>query len=45
MTFVEAEINRHRSDMEKSDWYGYEGALEWAACRRRLDAEMPHYKT
>lgn len=37
------EIKRHLSDMAVSDWYGYEGALEWAAIRRRLDAEAPHY--
>lgn len=37
------EIKRHLSDMAVSDWYGYEGELEWAAIRRRLDAEAPHY--
>ena len=43
MTLSQSEIDRHLIDMAKSDWYGYEGELEWNACRRRLDAEMPHY--
>jgi hypothetical protein len=29
--------------MAVSDWYGYEGELEWLAVRRRLDVEAPHY--
>jgi ribulose-5-phosphate 4-epimerase/fuculose-1-phosphate aldolase len=37
------EIARHLADMNASDWYGYEGELEWRAIRRRLDAEAPHY--
>jgi ribulose-5-phosphate 4-epimerase/fuculose-1-phosphate aldolase len=44
-TIPEAEQSRHLADMAVSDWYGYEGALEWHAIRRRLDAEMPHYRT
>jgi len=44
-TIPEPEQARHLSDMAASDWYGYEGELEWHAIRRRLDAEMPHYKT
>lgn len=44
-TIPEAEQRRHLTDMAVSDWYGYEGALEWHAIRRRLDAEMPHYRT
>lgn len=35
---------RHIADMAVSDWYGYEGALEWAAIRRRLDVEAPSYR-
>ena len=35
---------RHLQDMAASDWYGYEGALEWHAIRRRLDAEAPQYR-
>ena len=30
--------------MAKSDWYGYEGALEWEACLRCMDREAPQYK-
>lgn len=45
MTFTQAEIDRHLSDMKKSDWYGYEGVLEWDACRRCMDREAPEYKT
>ncbi|MCC0066185.1 MAG: class II aldolase/adducin family protein [Rhodovulum sp.] len=41
----EAEIRRHLTDMGNSDWYGYEGKLEWLAIRRRLEAEAPHYRT
>ena len=41
----EREIQRHLSDMAVSDWYGYEGELEWLAVRRRLNVEMPHYST
>lgn len=44
MTLSQAEIDRHLADMAKSDWYGYEGALEWAACLRCLDREAPAYK-
>lgn len=44
-TIPESEQERHLKDMVASDWYGYEGELEWAAIRRRLDAEMPHYKS
>jgi len=44
-TIPEAEQARHLADMAVSDWYGYEGELEWHAIRRRLDAEAPHYKT
>ncbi len=40
----EREIKRHLSDMAVSDWYGYEGELEWIAIRRRLDVEAPHYR-
>ncbi len=43
-TLGQAEIDRHLADMAKSDWYGYEGALEWAACLRCLDREAPAYK-
>ncbi|MCU4653228.1 class II aldolase/adducin family protein [Roseibacterium sp. SDUM158016] len=43
-TIPEAEQRRHLADMAASDWYGYEGELEWHAIRRRLDAEMPHYR-
>jgi ribulose-5-phosphate 4-epimerase/fuculose-1-phosphate aldolase len=39
----EQEIKRHLADMSASDWYGYEGELEWLAIRRRLDVEAPHY--
>ena len=39
----EQEIKRHLADMSTSDWYGYEGELEWLAIRRRLDVEGPHY--
>jgi ribulose-5-phosphate 4-epimerase/fuculose-1-phosphate aldolase len=39
----EHEIKRHLADMSTSDWYGYEGELEWVAIRRRLDVEAPHY--
>lgn len=45
MTLSQAEIDRHLADMAKSGWYGYEGALEWAACRRCMDREAPTYKT
>lgn len=45
MTLTQCEIDRHLADMAKSDWYGYEGELEWTACRRALDREMPHYRT
>ena len=41
----EPEIKRHLADMVVSDWYGYEGELEWLAIRRRLDVEAKHYKT
>ena len=41
----EHEIQRHLTDMNNSDWYGYEGELEWLAIRRRLDSEAPHYTT
>ena len=44
-TIPTPEVKRHLDDMAVSEWYGYEGALEWIACRRRLDAEMPHYAT
>jgi ribulose-5-phosphate 4-epimerase/fuculose-1-phosphate aldolase len=44
-TIPEAEQARHLADMAVSDWYGYEGELEWHAIRRRLDVEMPHYRT
>lgn len=36
---------RHLADMAASDWYGYEGELEWEAVRRRLDEEMPGYRS
>ncbi|MCR9274765.1 MULTISPECIES: class II aldolase/adducin family protein [Mameliella] len=42
-TIPEAEQARHLSDMDASEWYGYEGELEWHAIRRRLDVEMPGY--
>lgn len=45
MTLSQAEIDRHLADMAKSAWYGYEGQLEWEACRRALDREAPVYKT
>jgi len=45
MTLDRAEIDRHLADMAGSDWYGYEGELEWRAVRRMLDREMPHYRT
>jgi len=45
MTFNQSEIDQHLTDMNKSNWYGYEGALEWTAARRALDREMPSYKT
>ena len=41
----EVEINRHLKDMATSEWYGYEGDLEWAAIRRSLDSERPLYKS
>jgi ribulose-5-phosphate 4-epimerase/fuculose-1-phosphate aldolase len=41
----QTEIKRHLDDMAGSDWYGYEGELEWEAIRRRLDVEAPHYLT
>ena len=44
-TIPEAEQKRHLADMNSSDWYGYEGELEWSAIRRRLDIEAPHYKS
>ena len=44
-TIPEAEQRRHLGDMAVSDCYGYEGVLEWHAIRRRLDADMPHYRT
>ena len=44
-TIPEAEQRRHLADMAASEWYGYEGELEWAAVRRRLDAEAPGYRT
>ncbi len=44
MTLNQAEIGRHLADMAKSDWYGYEGALEWEACLRCMDREAPQYK-
>ncbi|MEM7426200.1 MAG: class II aldolase/adducin family protein [Pseudomonadota bacterium] len=44
-TIPENEQTRHLKDMAASDWYGYEGELEWAAIRRRLDAEAPHHRT
>ena len=42
-TIPVSEQERHLKDMAISDWYGYEGKLEWNAIRRRLDVEMPHY--
>ncbi len=42
---AKTEIRRHLTNMSNSDWYGYEGELEWLAIRRRLDAEAPHYVT
>ncbi len=44
-TIPEAEQTRHLGDMAASDWYGYEGDLEWTAIRRRLDTEAPHYRS
>lgn len=44
-TIPPAEQARHLADMAVSDWYGYEGELEWHAIRRRLDVEMPQYRT
>jgi ribulose-5-phosphate 4-epimerase/fuculose-1-phosphate aldolase len=44
MTFSQSEIDRQLADMSKSDWYGYEGELEWAACLRCMDREAPEYK-
>lgn len=41
----EAEQARHLRDMAASDWYAYEGELEWAAIRRRLDFEAKAYRT
>lgn len=35
---------RHLKEMAASEWYGYEGELEWKAVRRRLDREAPHYR-
>ena len=45
MTLSQAEIDRHLADMKKSNWYGYEGELEWQACLRALDREAPAYKS
>ena len=45
MTFRQDEIDRHLQDMAKSDWYAYEGELEWNACLRCMDREAPEYKT
>ncbi len=45
MTFRQGEIDRHLQDMSKSDWYAYEGELEWNACLRCMDREAPEYKT
>lgn len=44
-TIPQVECDRHLCDMKASDWYAYEGELEWLAIRRRLDAETPHYRT
>ena len=44
-TIPVAEQRRHLNDMTASDWYGYEGELERAAIRRRLDVEAPSYAT
>ena len=44
-TIPNEDAARHLKDMNASDWYGYEGELEWLAIRRRLDAEMPHYRS
>jgi len=45
MTLSQDEIDRHLKDMAKSDWYAYEGELEWNACLRCMDREAPEYKT
>ena len=45
MTFRQDEIDRHLQDMSKSDWYAYEGELEWNACLRCMDREAPEYRT
>jgi len=44
-TIPEAEQRRHLADMAVSEWYGYEGELEWAAIRQRLDQEAPHHRS
>jgi ribulose-5-phosphate 4-epimerase/fuculose-1-phosphate aldolase len=44
MTLGQPEIDRHLADMAKSDWYGYDGELEWKACLRCVDRESPDYK-
>ncbi len=44
-TIPEAEQRRRLSVMSASDWYRYEGELEWHAIRRRLDAEVRHNGT
>ena len=44
-TIPPAAIARHLRDMAVSDWYGYEGELEWRAVLRSLDRGAPHYRT
>lgn len=41
----QAETGNHLNSMAASDWYAYQGELEWRACLRMLDKEMPHYLT
>jgi ribulose-5-phosphate 4-epimerase/fuculose-1-phosphate aldolase len=45
MRFRQDEIDRHLADMANSNWYGYEGQLEWEALLRCADREFPAYKT
>jgi ribulose-5-phosphate 4-epimerase/fuculose-1-phosphate aldolase len=44
-TIPQVEIDRHLKEMKDSNWYGYEGELEWQAVRRVLDKESPNYKS